>query len=129
MTRGPGIVRSPAPAASAASSEDPGLLAALAALNAAAKTKGEGAALWSALSAEARVPSKRLQKQRTVTRLNYGEILLANFLAGGSESSFQKIVSRHTALTSWSQLATELRVNPATLTARLNRATAAIKRL
>lgn len=127
MTRGPGIVR-PAPAPARSNTEDPALVSALANFNAAAKTKGEGASTWEAISAQASVPAATLRQQRASTKMNPGQLLLANSLTSSSGNAFAKILGLKTNAGSWTQLAKDLRIDPARLAARLNAADASLKR-
>lgn len=125
MSRGPGIVR-PAAAPARSMAEDPALVSALAKFNATAKTKGEG--VWEAISAQANVPSATLRQQRASTKMNPGELLVANSLTSFSGNAFAKILALKTNAGSWTQLAKDLRIDPARLTARLNAADASLRK-
>lgn len=127
MSRGPGIVR-PAAAPARSTTEDAALVSALARFNATAKAKGEGTSTWEAISAHANVPSATLRQQRASTKMNPGELLLANSLTSSSGNAFAKILALRTSAGSWTQLAKDLRTDPARLTARLNAADASLKK-
>ncbi len=127
MTRGPGLVR-PAVAPARSLAEDPALGSALAKFNATTRANGEAASTWEAVSAHANVPSATLRQQRATTKMNAGELLLANSLTSSSGNAFGKILVLKTSAGSWTQLAKDLRVDPARLTARLNAADASLKK-
>ncbi|MEO5720684.1 MAG: hypothetical protein ABIR71_04340 [Chthoniobacterales bacterium] len=130
MTRGPGISRPATPAAPAARpiSEDAGLASALARLNAEGRSRGDESAIWTAISTETKVPVDALRQQRAATSLNYGELIVANSLAARSGNNFNKIIALRATAGSWSQLARNLKIDPASLTARVSAANASLQK-
>lgn len=127
MSRGPGISRNAAPTPRP-TSEEPRLASALASFNNDAQAKGEDVEIWKAISSQTKVAVKTLRQQRTATKMDHGELLMANSLASSSGNSFDKIVARRAKAGSWSQLARELRIEPAALAARVTAANLLLKK-
>ncbi len=127
MPRGPGLTAKPVVAAPAPA-EDRDLGIALASLNTQATQTGEGPALWKALASQTKVSADTLREQRTSSRLNFGDLVAANFLAAGSGNRFDRIVASRNSMGSWSQVARSLRINPASVTARLSATQKSLKR-
>lgn len=76
-------------------------------------------AVWKAISAQTRVPESALRQQQVATKLNPGELLIANTLAARSGQSFNQIVAEHAQTRSWGTLARKLGVDPAWLASRV----------
>ena len=127
MTSGMGSPKAPVTKA-IQSGEDPLLAPALAALDQEAKTMAEGPRLWEAISAQANVPVPTLKKQRSTSKLRYGDLIVANSLAARSGNRFEQIVSMRSQNKSWSAVAKQLRIDLAAITARVGAASAALKK-
>ena len=88
----------------------------------------DGPAIWNTVSAGGKVPVKTLGQQRSSTKWSYGDLLVANSLAAGSGKSFEEIKALRAGSKGWSVLARKLRIDPASVAARVTSATASLKR-
>jgi len=73
------------------------------------------------------VPIETLQRQHEVTRLTYGELLVANSLANGGGKKFNDIIALKNKGQSWTQISKQLGVNIESVTARLKTASESIR--
>ena len=114
--------------AAVSAAEKPSFTAALSNLNAQSATTVEG---WSliipAVSWQTGVPVETLKKQRFATGLSFGELLVANSLAGASGKSFNQILAMKAKSQGWGQLAKQLNIDIDSVTARLRTAGESIK--
>lgn len=116
MPRGTSV--SPKAAAIASkSAEEPAL--ALAMANFQAISKNAGPSAWQAVSAQTKVPVTTLKQQQGTTKLNYGELIVANSIASASRNPFARVVALYAESRSWSELARKLRVDPNLLAKRV----------
>ncbi len=98
--------------------EEKGIASALGRLDSASNNP----AVWKAISAQTRVPESALRQQQAATKLNPGELLIANTLAARSGQGFNQIVAEHAQTRSWGTLARKLGVDPAWLASRVKAA-------
>lgn len=91
--------------------EDAGLDQAIRNLNAQAKTDADKQIVLAAVSQQAGVPAKTVQSQMATTRLNYGEILVADSLAEGTGKKLADIVALKKGK-GWAEVSRELKVDP-----------------
>ena len=117
MTRGPGMTNPPPSVRP--TTEEPGLTSALASFNLMAASQGKRLVVWTVLATETKVPEATLRRQQAQSSLGYGELLVAHFLAVQGRSSFDKIVAQRSAAGTWSQLARNLQIAPASIATRL----------
>jgi hypothetical protein len=94
------------------------LTGALASLNSAGNNKNTRELVVANVSQQTQVPPKTLRMQQASTRLGYGDLLAANLLAISSGKNLQEIVALKTNAKTWDQLAVQLRVNLASVTAK-----------
>jgi hypothetical protein len=73
------------------------------------------------------VPTETLRKQHEVTRLTYGELLVANSLASGSGKKFNDIIGMKNKGQSWTQISKQLGINIDSVTARLKTASESLQ--
>ena len=71
-----------------------------------------------AVAWQTKLPVRTLVAQQAQTRLSYGELLIVNSLAEGTEKSFTEILTLRGKGRSWGELALKLHVNPDSITAR-----------
>jgi hypothetical protein len=57
---------------------------------------------------QTKVPVRTLVSQQVDTRLSYGELLIANSLAEGSQKSFKEIIAMRIKTKTWGELAMQL---------------------
>jgi hypothetical protein len=93
-------------------------IGALASLNSAGNTRNTRELVIAVVSQQTQLPPKTLRAQQASTRLGYGDLLAANLLAIGSGKNLQEIVALKTGTKTWDQLAVQLRVNLAAVTAK-----------
>ncbi len=79
-----------------------------------------------AVAWQTKVPVRTLVAQQVDTRLSYGELLIANSLAEGSQKSFQEIIAMRIKTKTWGELALQLHINPESIKARAEAASSAI---
>lgn len=93
----------------------------------AAKTVEGWALLATAVSWQTKIPVEVLKKQRSMSGLTYGELLVADSLASGSNKSFEQILVLRAKSRNWSQLAENLHISIKSIVGRLDAADASIK--
>jgi hypothetical protein len=99
--------------------EDPAFRKAIDSLDAQAGKVMRGVGLVpAAVSLQTKVPLETLVAQHTETGLSYGELLVANSLAVGSNKSFARILAMRAKTLTWAELSLKLRINPNSLIAR-----------
>jgi hypothetical protein len=114
-------------AATSAAVNDPALGKAVAELDAQSTTAVEGWALIAAAVAhQTGVPVRTLRAQQAVTKLTYGELLVANSLTSGTGKSFKDVVAIHAGGKSWAQIAKQFRIQVDSITARARAASDSI---
>ena len=97
-------------------------------LDAQGGTVVEGFALIaSAVAWQTKVPVNTLKQQHSSTGLTYGELLIANSLAAGNNTTFDSIVAMKRKARSWSDLAKQLKINPDSIVARARAASESIR--
>ena len=97
-------------------------------LDSKAGTEVEGWTLiTAAVSWQTKVPANTLKQQHSSTGLTFGELLIANSLAAGSNNSFESILAMKQKAKSWSDLAKQLKINPDSIVARARAATESIR--
>ena len=79
-----------------------------------------------AVAWQTKVPVRTLVTQQVNTRLSYGELLIANSLAEGSQKSFKEIIAMRTKTKTWCELSMQLHINPDSIKARAEAASNAI---
>ena len=77
---------------------------------------------YGAVAAQTGVPVTKLIADRRATNLNYAELLVAESIAGATGKSVPAVVAEQAQGQSWAQVARQNRINPASLTARLQTA-------
>jgi hypothetical protein len=87
-------------------------------LNARAKTDADKKLVLAAVSQQTQVPEKMLQSQMATTRLNYGELLVADSLAEGSGKTLTNIIALKQGK-GWAALSQEVKINPSSVLDRL----------
>lgn len=103
--------------------EDPKLRTAILKLDQQAGVVVEGWTLIAnAVAWQTKVPVKTLKQQQESTGLTYGELLVANSLASGSNNSFESVMAMKQKTRRWSDLARQLKINPDSLVARADAA-------
>ena len=97
--------------------------------NAVVKLDNEGATMvegWTlianAVAWQTKVPVKTLKQQQSTTGLSYGELLIANSLAAGSNNTFESVLAMKQKTKRWADLAKQLKINPDSITARAHAA-------
>jgi hypothetical protein len=80
-----------------------------------------------AVAWQTKVPVRQLVQQQADTRLSYGELLIANSLAQGSEKSFNEILALRRKSKSWGELSLKLHINPDSIVARAAAASDSIR--
>lgn len=104
--------------------EEPKLRNAVVKLDKQAATVVEGWALIAnAVAWQTKVPVKTLKQQHDSTGMTYGELLIANSLAAGSNNSFESVLAMKQKTRRWSDLARQLKINPDSVVARAQAAT------
>ena len=99
--------------------EDPAFRMAIDSLDAQAGKVMRGVGLVpAAVSLQTKVPLETLVTQQAETGLSYGELLVANSLAVGSNKSFARILAMRAKTLTWAELSLKLRINPNSLIAR-----------
>jgi hypothetical protein len=88
----------------------------------AAKTVEGWSLIATAVSWQTKVPVELLKKQRSMSGLTYGQLLVANSLASGSGKSFEQILVLRAKSRNWSQLAENLRISMKSIVGRLDAA-------
>ena len=107
--------------------ESPALRSAIAALDAQSNVAVDGMVLIStAVAMQTKVPVETVRQQHTATGMSYGELLIANTLAGATQKSFDAIVLMKAKSRSWGQLAVTLGVAEKAIIGRAQSATQAI---
>ena len=97
-------------------------------LDSKAGTEVEGWTLIAAaVSWQTKVPQNTLKQQHSSTGLTFGELLIANSLASGSNTSFESILAMKKKARNWSDLAKQLKINPDSIVARARAATESIR--
>jgi len=79
-----------------------------------------------AVAWQTKVPVRTLVSQQVDTRLSYGELLIANSLAEGSQKSFKEILAMRTKTKTWGELAMQLHINPDSIKGRAEAASSSI---
>jgi hypothetical protein len=77
---------------------------------------------YAAVAAQTGVPVAQLMADRRALNLGYGELLVAESIAVANSKSVQAVVAEQARAQSWSAVAKQNRINPASLTARLQNA-------
>ena len=95
---------------------------ALANLNGISKLAYAKTSTYGAVSAQTGVPVVQLVADRRATGLNYGDLLVAESIAVATGKSVQAVVAEQAKGQSWASVARHNRINPASLTARLQTA-------
>ena len=90
-------------------------------LNGRAGSNADKKRLLTAVSQQTGLPERTLQSQMSATHLGYGELLTANSIAEGSGKNLNAVLAMKGAR-SWTSLAKELRVDPASIVDRLRNA-------
>jgi hypothetical protein len=80
-----------------------------------------------AVKLQTNVPTETLRRQHEVTRLTYGELLVANSLANGSGKKFNDIIALKNKGQSWTQISKQLGINIDSVSARLTKAEESIR--
>lgn len=123
-----GEVKNQSTSKTAVTNDNTALGIAVAQLDAKAGTVVDGYALMPvAVSWQTKVPVEVLKKQRTMSGLTYGQLLVANSLATGSGKSFDQILKLRAKNQNWSQLAEKLHVGVGSIVARVKAADASLK--
>jgi hypothetical protein len=108
--------------------ENANLRKALTRLDAKATKTVEGWSLIAtAVSWQTKVPVELLKKQRAMSGLTYGQLLVANSLASGSGKSFEQVLVLRAKSRNWSQLAEDLRISVKSIVGRLDAAGSSIE--
>ena len=79
-----------------------------------------------AVAWQTKVPVRTLVSQQVDTRLSYGELLIANSLAEGSQKSFKEIIAMRIKTKTWGELAMQLHINPDSIKGRAEAASSSI---
>jgi hypothetical protein len=90
-------------------------------LNARVKTDADKKLVLAAVSQQTRVPEKTLRSQMGATHLNYGELLAANSIAGGSGKNLNAVLTMKGGK-NWASVSKQLRVDPDSIVDRLHNA-------
>ena len=77
---------------------------------------------YGAVSAQTGVPVVQLVADRRATGLNYGDLLVAESIAAATGKSVHAVVAEQAKGQSWASVSRHNRINPASLTARLQTA-------
>ena len=101
--------------------QDGSLNQAIASLNARAQTPADQQLVLNAIAQQTRIPEATLQSQMKQTKLGYGELLVANSIAQASGQKLDAVVARKQGK-DWSSVASELKVDPSSIIARLRNA-------
>jgi len=80
-----------------------------------------------AVKLQTNVPTETLKRQHEVTRLTYGELLVANSLASGSGKKFNDIIALKNKGQSWTQISKQFGINIDSVTTRLTKAEESIR--
>ena len=123
-----GEVKNQSTSKTAVTNDNTALGIAVAQLDAKAGTVVDGYALMPvAVSWQTKVPVEVLKKQRAISGLTYGQLLVANSLATGSGKSFDQILKLRAKNQNWTQLAAKLHVGVGSIVARVKAADASLK--
>lgn len=76
-----------------------------------------------AVAWQTKVPVKTLKQQPESTGMTFGELLIANSLAVGSNTSFESVLAMKQKTRRWSDLARQLKINPDSIVGRADAAT------
>ncbi len=107
--------------------EQPGFRSAIQLLDAQGSVTVAGAGLVpTAVAWQTKVPVRTLVSQQVNTRSSYGELLIANSLAEGSQKSFNEILALRAKAKTWGELSRQLHINPDSIKARAEAASSAI---
>ena len=93
----------------------------------ASKTVEGWSLIATAVSWQTKVPVEVLKKQRSMSGLTYGQLLVANSLASGSGKSFEQILVLRAKSRNWSHLAEDLDISIKSIVGRLDAAGQSIK--
>ncbi|MEP6708504.1 MAG: hypothetical protein ABJB32_00045 [Verrucomicrobiota bacterium] len=91
-------------------------------LNSHAATNHGTRHVLTAISEETGVPIRTLESQRAATRYGYGELLIANALAGASNRSFDQIVALRSSGEGWGRIAKDLGLKLGPIVSKAHRA-------
>lgn len=109
-------------AAGAYADDETNLNQAMRALDARARTDADKKLVVTAVSQQTQVPEKTLETQLRTSHLSYGQLLIADSLAGASGETLENILARKAKSAGWAALSKELKIAPASIVNRIRNA-------
>ena len=95
---------------------------AIADLNGVSKQSFAKNSTYAAVAAQTGVPVVKLMADRRANNLNYGDLLVAESIAAATGKPVQAVVAQQAKGQSWAAVSRQNRINPGSLTARLQNA-------
>ncbi len=109
-------------------SEDPALRTSLLKLDSRAGTVVEGISLMpEAVAQQIKVPAQQLMTEARATGLTFAELLVAHSIAGADSKSFSSLLAARKAGRSWTALAQQAKISPASIARRADAAESSLR--